>query len=102
MKKAILAIVIIALILCGMWVVGNWRHLSSFPTILSSYYSKEYCSCYYVTGGEEEFCHEFVSSWLDIDEFRHDKDARRITVSGLGRTNSAVYRGEALGCVLEN
>jgi len=102
MKKAIATIVVIALLLGGMWLSANWHHLSAFPSVLSSYYSKEYCSCYYVTGASDEFCHDFVSSWVEIDEFQHDEAAKRITVSGLGRENSARYVDERLGCVLEN
>lgn len=102
MKKKILAFSIIASIVLLIWVQWNWNHLAAFPSILSSFYSKEFCSCTYVMNQSEEQCHNFARQWFPISEFEHDQANKEITVTGLGKTNKAKFVNERLGCVLVN
>lgn len=83
-------------------VVGNWSNLKAFPYIISSFYSKEFCSCYFVVRKDEEFCHHYARQWVPISDFRLDLEEKKVTVSGLGKTNTAYFRDKNLGCVLEN
>ena len=102
MKKILITTVMIILVLTGVWVAANWQHLNAFPSIISSWYAKEFCSCHFVVGRDQEFCHNIARQWVSIDDFQLDADARTVTVSGLGRTNTARYNGPQAGCVLEN
>lgn len=78
--------------------VLNWTHLKNFPSIISSYYAKEFCSCYFVVGQPEEFCHNYVRQYIPISKFSLDKEKKSVTVSGLGMTNSAVFTSQRYGC----
>ncbi|MCS6971750.1 MAG: hypothetical protein N2Z22_02175 [Turneriella sp.] len=93
-----LGIVLVVLLL---YVVFNWKHFAAFPRIISAFYSKEFCSCYFVTEGSEEQCHNFARQWVPIQDFRLDKEKRTVTVRGLFFTTTAYYTGERYGCVLE-
>ncbi|MCB1308649.1 MAG: hypothetical protein KDK30_10730 [Leptospiraceae bacterium] len=104
-KKISLTAVIICLVLFTMWSAANSDHLASFPDILSSFYAKEACSCMYVVGQDEEFCKNYARSWLPVESFEHDPEARTVTVTGkyiMYRTNTARYIDERYGCVLVN
>jgi hypothetical protein len=102
MRKILITIALIALILGGLWFSANWAHINAFPSILSSWYSKEFCSCHFVVGRDVDFCHNVARQWLTIDEFHLNEERKSVTVSGLGRTNTATFQGPGRGCVLEN
>ncbi|TGN06842.1 hypothetical protein [Leptospira ilyithenensis] len=102
MKKKIAIGVASFFLILVFWVQWNWKHLSAFPAIISSFYSKEFCSCYYVMKQSEEQCHNFARQWVPISLFNLDQTNKEVTVSGLGRTNKAKYLGERLGCRLVN
>ncbi|MCR9141223.1 MAG: hypothetical protein NXI24_03160 [bacterium] len=102
MKKILITTALIAAILGGVWFSANWHHVSSFPSIISSWYSKEFCSCYFVVSRDEEFCKNIARQWVSISDFQLDTEKQTVTTSGLGRTNTARYLGERKGCVLEN
>ncbi|CAI9003952.1 amidase [Pseudomonas sp. DR48] len=74
--------------------------LSAFPDIISAYTAKEYCSCRYVMNNAAEYCHGYVKQWLPTSGFTDDPAGKRVTVSGMGRSNSAVWVGEHQGCRL--
>lgn len=101
MKRMILTIILLILVFTMMWGIANRKHLASFPVILSSYYSKEYCSCRFVVERTKDQCHESVRSWLDISDFKEDTENKSITVSGLGQTNTAQYINSRYGCILK-
>jgi hypothetical protein len=74
--------------------------LWAFPDIISAYTAKEYCSCRYVMNNAAEYCHGYVKQWLPTSSFTDDPAGKRVTVSGMGRSNSAVWVGEHQGCRL--
>jgi hypothetical protein len=74
--------------------------LWAFPDIISAYTAKEYCSCRYVMNNAAEYCHGYVKQWLPTSGFTDDPAGKHVTVSGMGRSNSAVWVGEHQGCRL--
>jgi ABC-type sugar transport system permease subunit len=93
----------LGIVLLGVFVfvAVNFKHVAAFPSIISSFYSKEFCSCYFVTEGTEEQCHNFARQWVPIQSFALDKEKRTVTVKGLFVTTTARYTGDRYGCVLE-
>ncbi|WP_296179866.1 amidase [Pseudomonas sp. UBA1879] len=92
-----LAILILLALMAVIWV---WRvQLQAFPTIISAYTAKEYCSCRYVMNHPADYCESYVKQWLPstLTESHSDK---RITASGLGRESSAQWQGARQGCRL--
>lgn len=90
------------LLLAGIvYLLVNFKHSAAFPRIISSFYSKEFCSCYFVTEGTLEQCHNFARQWVPIQSFALDKEKRTVTVKGLFVTTTARYTGDRYGCVLE-
>ncbi|MHC8406255.1 amidase [Pseudomonas sp. TMB3-21] len=83
------------------WVWHERVALWAFPDIISAYTAKEYCSCRYVMNNDAEYCHAYVKQWLPTSDFSDDTASKRITVSGLGRSNSAVWINKRQGCRLE-
>lgn len=79
----------------------NYKHTAAFPGILSAFYSKQFCSCYFVTEGTADECHNFARQWLPIQSSQVDKEQRSVTVRGLFVTTTARYTGDRYGCVLE-
>jgi hypothetical protein len=80
--------------------VWHWRvQLQLFPSIISAYTAKEYCSCRFVMKAPAEYCHSYVKQWLPstIDE---DSLNKRITATGLGRESAAQWEGPRQGCRL--
>lgn len=75
--------------------------LAAFPDIISAYTAKEYCSCRYVMNHPVEYCRGYVKQWLPFSGFSDDAAGKRVTVSGMGRSNSAQWIGEHQGCRLQ-
>ena len=100
-RRPFSTLLLIALIALLGWVWQERVALSAFPDIISAYTAKEYCSCRYVMNNAAEYCHGYVKQWLPISGFTDDAASKRITVSGLGRSNSAVWVGEHQGCRLQ-
>jgi len=90
------------LLFFGIWTIRNWKHLVAFPSTLSAYYAKEFCSCYFVLGRTEDQCHRSVKQYIEISGFSIDKTAKRVEVSGLGRTSSAQLVSGRFGCSIES
>ena len=90
---------ILSIVLLG-WVWHERVALWAFPDIISAYTAKEYCSCRYVMANDAGYCHGYVKQWLPISGFTDDAASKRVTVSGMGRSNSAVWIGERQGCRL--
>ncbi|PIR23976.1 MAG: amidase [Deltaproteobacteria bacterium CG11_big_fil_rev_8_21_14_0_20_45_16] len=78
----------------------NWIYFKSFPQIISAYYAKEFCSCYYVMKQSEEHCHEWTKQWVPISSFSWDKDRKEIFVEGFFYKSRARWIGERQGCQL--
>lgn len=82
--------------------IWNWRvQLQVFPSIISAYTAKEYCSCRFVMNNPAEYCRSYVKQWLPstIDE---DALKKRITATGLGRESTAQWEGPRQGCRLSS
>lgn len=93
-------LLIVLIVLLG-WIWKERVALSAFPDIISAYTAREYCSCRYVMNNSAEYCHGYVKQWLPISGFTEDAVSKRVTVSGLGRSNRAVWVGERQGCRLD-
>jgi hypothetical protein len=102
MRKILVTVLLIVLILGGLWFSANWSHINAFPSIISSWYAKEFCSCHFVVGRDVDFCHNIARQWVSIDDFQLNESERTVTVTGLWRTNTARFDGQRAGCVLEN
>jgi hypothetical protein len=103
MKRRTIALSILGLLLAAGagWAASNREDLRHFPPIISSYYAKELCSCLYVVGQTETYCHSVVRQYVPISSFQIDASSRTVTVSGLGQTNRARFVDDRYGCVLE-
>lgn len=75
--------------------------LWAFPDIISAYTAKEYCSCRYVMNNPAAYCQGYVKQYLPTSSFVDDAASKRVTVGGLGRSNSAQWIGERQGCRLQ-
>lgn len=83
------------------WIWLERVALRAFPDIISAYTAKEYCSCRYVMEQPADYCRGYVKQLVPISDFLETPEAKRITVAGLGRSNSARWLGERQGCRLE-
>ncbi|MDX1958294.1 MAG: hypothetical protein SFU98_06955 [Leptospiraceae bacterium] len=95
--KVFLALFLILLV----WIGINFKHVSAFPGIISAFYSKEFCSCYFVVGRDEKTCHDYSRQYVPISEFVLNKDSKQVTVKGLGVTTTTRFIDSRNGCVIE-
>lgn len=93
-----LLLVIVLLVLWLGW--QNRTHLQAFPDIISAYTAKEYCSCRYVMKNPASYCDGYVSQYVPVSQLLDEQSRKRVTASGLGRSNSAVWLGARQGCQL--
>jgi len=49
---------------------------------------------------DAEYCRGYVKQWLPTSRFVDDAANKRVTVSGMGRSNSAQWISERQGCRL--
>jgi hypothetical protein len=89
------------LVLVAVYLVINFKHTAAFPKIISAFYSKEFCSCFFVTEGTVDECHNFARQWVPIQSFDLDREKRSVTVKGMFVTTTARYTGDRYGCVLD-
>lgn len=99
--KRLAQLIGITVLVAAGYLLVNYRHTAAFPRIISAFYSKEFCSCYFVTEGMPEQCHNFARQWVPIQSFVLDKEKRTVTVKGLFATTTARYTGDRFGCVLD-
>lgn len=92
-------LVVLLIALLG-WIWHERVALWAFPDIISAYTAKEYCSCRYVMNNDAAYCHSYVKQWLSFSGFTDDSANKRVTVSGMGRSNSAMWISERQGCRL--
>ena len=97
MKRFLLLLLVVLL---G-WGWYERENLWVFPDIISAYTAKEYCSCRYVMNNSVEYCQGYVKQYLPASGFVDDAANKRVTVGGMGRSNSAVWVGERQGCRLQ-
>lgn len=98
-KKFLMAIFIL-FILGAIFVAFNFRDFHRFPKIISRWYAKEFCSCYFVMERSEDFCRERVRQWIPIQSYSIDQKNKLISATGLWNTAHALYEGDRLGCRL--
>ncbi|WP_447757927.1 amidase [Pseudomonas moraviensis] len=96
MKRFVL---VLLLLLLG-WGWYERENLWAFADIISAYTAKEYCSCRYVMNNDAGYCRGYVKQWLPTSGFTDDASNKTITVSGMGRSNSAQWLSERQGCRL--
>ncbi|KIP94318.1 hypothetical protein [Pseudomonas fluorescens] len=96
MKRFLL---VLLLLLLG-WGWYERENLWAFADIISAYTAKEYCSCRYVMNNEAGYCRGYVKQWLPTSGFTDDPSSKTITVSGMGRSNSAQWLSGRQGCRL--
>lgn len=100
-RNVLLGLLSVLLIALFSWVWLERVALRAFPDIISAYTAKEYCSCRYVMEQPAEYCRGYVKQSVPTRDFLETIEAKRVTVSGLGRSNSAQWLGERQGCRLE-
>lgn len=96
LKRGLMALAVFILI----YIFINFREIRSFPSIISAFYSKEFCSCFFVSEGSEEFCHDYSRQYVPISSFNLNRDAKTVTVTGLGKSATAQFYGDKEGCRL--
>ncbi|RRJ83877.1 amidase [Aestuariirhabdus litorea] len=94
-------LVLLTVLATGLWLKPRWHFVEAFPDLIPAYYAKEFCSCYFVVGNDEAYCHAYVEQWLPISDFQLNPAQRWVQASGLGRTQRASYFGPRQGCGLE-
>lgn len=100
-RRLLLTLVLAVFIGLLGWVWLERVALRAFPDIISAYTAKEYCSCRYVMQLPASYCRGYVKQSVPISDFLETPEAKRITVAGLGHTNSARWVGARQGCRLE-
>jgi hypothetical protein len=79
-----------------------WQYrvaLQAFPSIISAYTAKEYCSCRYVMDNPAAYCAGYVKQWVP-GTLSDDAARKTVSASGMGRSSSAVWKGQRQGCQL--
>ncbi|WP_213937399.1 amidase [Pseudomonas sp. dw_612] len=99
-RRPFTSVFLLLLILLLGWIWQERVALWAFPDIISAYTAKEYCSCRYVMNNDAGYCHGYVKQWLPFSGFTDDEASKHVTVSGMGRSNSAQWIGERQGCRL--
>jgi hypothetical protein len=99
-RRPLSAFLLVLLLALLGWIWQERVALWAFPDIISAYTAKEYCSCRYVINNDAEYCHSYVKQWLPTSGFIDDTARKRVTVSGMGRSNSAAWIGDRQGCQL--
>lgn len=100
-KRIVLGVVGLILLAGGGWLAMNYQDVKHFTAIISSYYSKEMCTCVFVLEQPEAACHNLVRQYVPVQSVTIDQDKKRVEVTGLFRTNAAHYESPQFGCVLE-
>lgn len=91
------------LVLLLMLVALAWQHrvaLQAFPSIISAYTAKEYCSCRYVMLGSDDYCRGYIKQYVP-STLQDDPVNKRVTASGLGRSSVAAWQSDRQGCRLQ-
>jgi hypothetical protein len=99
-RRPISCLLLLALVGLGVWGWINRSYLVAFPDIVSAYTAKEYCSCRYVMDNPADYCVSYVKLSLPINALVDDAAHKQVTVSGLGRSNSAAWLSPRQGCQL--
>ena len=82
------------------WIWHERVNLQAFPDIIAAYTAKEYCSCRYVANNPAEYCRGYVKQYVPTSSFVDDAAHKQVSVSGLGRSNTAAWLSQRQGCQL--
>jgi len=69
-----------------------------FPKVISSFYSREYCSCRFIENRDDQYCHWYASNFIPVFSREIDEKNKKITSSSLGFTTSASFINSKVGC----
>ena len=100
-KKIFVGLAIGGLGLCIFWVFLYRERFEFLHQGIAGYYAKELCSCLFVLEMEEDYCLDYTRYIVDLDNYRFNKEQKRVTTTFLGLDAEASYRGERVGCFLE-
>ena len=70
-----------------------------FRKAISASYAKDFCSCYFVTKQNKQYCKTMAKQMIPISSFVIKED-NSITAKALGLKSVAIYRNKRLGCRL--
>jgi hypothetical protein len=99
-RHPLLCLLLLALVILFGTAWQNRVHLAAFPDIISAYTAKEYCSCRYVMDNPVDYCVSYAKQYIPLSGFFDDAAHKRVTASGLGRSNTAAWIGPREGCRL--
>jgi len=96
----LLTILVLALVsACG---PKEGRYDNSLFELGSGFAAKEACSCLFVSGRDEAFCKEWTRVKPNVARFKVNYVDQTVTARALLMGKQvARYRGEGLGCVLD-
>jgi hypothetical protein len=98
-RKAFSRLLLLVALAIAVLAWQNRFALQAFPSIISAYTAKEYCSCRYVMNNPADYCAGYVKQYVP-SSLTDDAAQKRVIASGLGRTSSAVWKGQRQGCQL--
>ncbi|GFM68931.1 MULTISPECIES: hypothetical protein [Pseudomonas] len=99
LRRPFSSLLLLALLMIS---VLAWQYrvaLQAFPTIISAYTAKEYCSCRYVMNNPADYCRSYVKQYIPAT-LTDDSLNKSVSASGLGRSSVAAWQGTRQGCRL--
>lgn len=99
-RKAFSRLLWLVVIVIAALVWQNRIALQAFPSIISAYTAKEYCSCRYVMDNPAAYCVGYVKQWVP-GTLSDDAASKTVSASGMGRTSTAVWKSQRQGCQLD-
>lgn len=100
LRRPVTSLLLLSVVGLAFAVWQNRLALHAFPSIISAYTAKEYCSCRYVMHNSEAYCRGYVKQY--VSSTLTDDPARKVvSATGLGRSASASWSGPRQGCRLD-
>lgn len=69
-----------------------------FPKVVSAFYAKEVCSCLFVVGQSEDYCHEYGKQIIPIWTKDIDRENKKVKAWGLWESTEARFISLRTGC----
>jgi hypothetical protein len=82
------------IILIGLLLLSSCK----FPKVVSAFYAKEVCSCLFVVGQTEDYCHEYGKQIIPIWTKTIDTKNKRVKAWGLWESTEASFISLRSGC----
>lgn len=67
--------------------------------LLSTSFSKDYCSCRFISGGEDEYCFQVSEQIISVKSYQVDLEKKQVRSRGLGHFALARF-DEERGCYI--